>query len=1142
MKKSESYYSKLLLIVFFTLGLSFLPIGLKAQTDDSLFDIEIKFNVEKQTLHSIFKSIENLTDYNFSYNSSRIDLEKSVLVNTTTSIGDCLKMLENQFGLRFKQSKLLIHVYPQQAVNEVAPKEKKKIQGVVEDSQGSVLIGATVRIKGTTDGTITDYDGLFTMEVEEGTTLLVSYIGYNELELVVDSKNDYQVILSSNFFSLEEVVVVGYGVQRKSDLTGSISSIKGAALERQPVASIDEGLQGLAAGVQLQQTSGAPGAAMSLKVRGSNSISASSQPLFVIDGLPILPSQSGTAGSPSLTGVGNNTSVTSNPLNTISPNDIQSVEILKDASAVALYGSRASNGVVLITTKRGSSGESRISLNSYYGIQNISNTVDFMNAEQHLDYLLRAKDQGATLPDLPEQPINETDWIEETVEENAIMQSHTLSLSGGKELVKYATSFNYFKQDGIVQNSGLERGSLRINLDVEAKKWLNVGLNLNSSISSNDVQISGGGGNYRIWNSPFTWSQWLSPLMGIEDSEGGFNQIYDIAGDRVMNPLGATASNVTNNLKTNRTFGTIFAEITPFKSFKYRINLGGDLSSSKRNVFYPLNHPFGAFETNNRGFVSTSTLSNWLIENLFYYDLEKGSHRINILAGVTAQEERVERLTFAAEDFTIDGLGYNALQLGAIPDSRNYGTSAVGWTLLSGLSRINYVLNDKYLFTFSFRADGSSKFGENNRFGYFPSFALGWNLGDEDFLKTKSDFLDNLKLRASWGVSGNQEIPANLQYVTFEESIMPPLVDDNDNEGVVGFRRNGLANPDLKWERTTQFNAGLDFGVYKNRLSGSLDYYYKSTSDLLLLADLPGSSFSAFQNIGRVINEGFELSLSGILVDRKNFDYRLTANISRNVNMVKSLGSDEERIFINLSPLTGSILTAYVLEEGAPMGSIYGYIFDGIHQEDILLEGPNGDGSDNQFFRAGDIKYRDLNRDGIITARDDQQIIGDPNPDFVFGLSQSFEFGNFDLNIFLNGEFGKEVLNYNRTFWETGQVAYKRTTVASNFWTQENTNTTIPRIGFNGNSQGSEQISTRIIEDGSFMRVRNITVGYTTGFGESGINARFYASGQNLFLLTNYSGFDPEANYSSGSNTVQGLDFGAYPLSKTFTVGIQVNL
>ncbi|MEO1011848.1 MAG: TonB-dependent receptor [Bacteroidota bacterium] len=1095
-----------------------------------------------------FRLINRQTGYTFIYRPDLIkDAPKQNLEKGSIKTSDLLDRFLTPINFTYdftKQETIIVRRNTEtsrDSSSELPLKEKVQLQvsGTVKDKFGTPLPGANVVEKGTDNGTQTDFDGNFSLDLENSDAILeISYIGFTTQEIPVQNRNRIDVILAESQTSLDEVVIIGYGTQRKSDLTGSVSSIKSEDLDKQPIATIDQGLQGLAAGVQLQQTSGAPGGAISLKIRGSNSISASNQPLYVIDGLPILPNQAGSPANPSIAGFGGNSVQVSNPLNTISPSEIESIEILKDASAVALYGSRASNGVVLITTKRGETGESNITLESFYGVQSIANNVEFMDASQHLDYLRAAEAQGAVFAQpLPDSPLNNTDWIEQLVEDSAPTQNYSVSLNGGSEKIKYSSTLNYFRQDGIIRNTGFQRGSVRVNLDLQAKSWLKFGLSLNSSISDNDVQIAGGGGNYRVWNSPYTWGQWLSPLMPIFNEDGNFNQFYEISGDQVMNPLGATASNVVNNVTTNRTFGTLFSELTLAKGLRYRLNLGGDVSSSKRNIFYPTNHPFGAEVINNKGFVSTANLTNWLIENLVYYDLEKDNHRLNLLGGVTVQNENVEQLALGTEDFANDALGFNALQLGQVFDLNSTGTSASEWALLSFLARANYVLKDRYLFTASFRADGSSKFGENNRFGYFPSFALGWRVSEEPFFNSEG-FINNLKVRGSWGISGNQEIPVGLQFVTFTDSPPVPLVDDEDSQGIIGVRQNGLGNPDLKWETTTQTNIGLDFGLFNNRITGAFDYYKKITDDLLLLADLPASSFSAFQNIGKVTNEGIELSLTGDIIGGDDFSWSATLNYSQNDNVVNSLGTGEERVFLNLRPLIGSVENAYVLEEGSALGSVYGYVFDGIFQEDTTLPGPSGDGTDDQIWEAGEIRYRDLNGDGIINE-DDQRVIADPNPDFVFGFTQNFSYKNFDLSIFFNGEIGRDVLNYNRTFWETGRVAYNRTPNAIDFWTPENPSNFLPKVNFSG--QGNELISTRLIEDGSFVRLRNITLGYTLPISNLGLSTRFYVSGQNILTITDYSGIDPEANYTAGSTTIQGLDFGAYPLAKVYTLGVQVN-
>jgi len=1112
---------------------------------ESVYEVKVNLGKKTMSLYRLIQSLESQTSFNFTYNDGKIDLETPVKIkNKEQNLGLVLEGLSKEHGLRFQRVNGNIHILRKEIlsieepiITEELPAQVKISGRVTSANGGEGLPGVSILIKETNTGTTTDMDGYYSLTASQRDILQFSFIGYETQEIALGNQSILDVVLNEDLEQLEEVVVVGYGTVKKSDLTGSVSSIDSEDLDRQPITTIDQGLQGLAAGVQVQQTSGAPGGAVTLRIRGTNSISAGNDPLYVIDGLPILANNAAAPASPSIVGFGGNSQPgqPTSPLASISPNDIESIEVLKDASATALYGARASNGVVLITTKRGKSGKGVITFNAYYGTQEIANRVDFMSADQHRSYLEDAINSGASTLSLSDLPNNNTDWFDIVEAESPIIQSYTLGAQGGNDKLRYSVSANYFDQQGILKNTGIDRSAIRVNLDFEPFERLKIGVSTNTSYTQNQIQIQNGTGNYQLTNSPFTWAQWTSPLQPALDPDGNFTLDY-FDGNPTSNPLSLVADNVVNEIRTFRTFGTVYAEYKILRNLKYKINFGGDLSSGKRNSFFPSTHPFGRF-VNGLGGVSNSLLTNWLVENLLTYNLETGSHDLNLIGGITSQQERVESSVVQGEDFAVDNLSYNSIQQAAVRD----GVSGVNnWTLQSFFAQANYIFKDKYLLTANFRADGSSKFGANNRWGFFPSVAFGWQIYEESFFTPLKKVFSDMKVRASYGVVGNQEIPANLAFASFTASNRNPnLTNDPSSLGLNGLQLASLANPDLKWESTAQLNIGLDMAFFENRLNLTANYYQKTTRDLLLATPLPATAgfSSAIQNVGEVQNTGFELSLSSINIDSE-LRWSTTLNMSSNRNEVIALADNIERTFISVPGLQ-NIDPIFVLEEGQPLGAYYGYQFEGIYQQN--------DANIPDGFAPGDPKYADISGsegtpDGIINS-DDRTVIGDPNPDLVLGITNTFEYKGFDLSIFFNGEVGKDVVNWNKTFWETGLVNFQRTPNAANAWSTSNPTNDIPRVGFTTSisSQGSESMSSRLIEDGTFIRLRNLTLGYTFPKPTKAFSSlRLYVTGQNLLTITDYSGFDPEANYSAGSATIQGFDFGSYPLSRTYLFGVQV--
>ncbi|MEM9327392.1 MAG: TonB-dependent receptor [Bacteroidota bacterium] len=1103
---------------------------------------EIDFQVRQETssLLEILAFLEADSDFTFAY--TRKDLEgKSVSLDRGTwTLDDLLSAISVQAQVSFRRVNETISVKiarrnnPLPDVQEDITSLQLSVSGSVTDENGDALPGATVLEKGTSNGTITDVNGDYRLNVSTNDAYLtVSFVGYESLDVPVNGRSSLDISLQPDVSALEEVVVVGYGTQRKSDLTGSIASVKEEELKRIVMTSFDQGLQGQAAGVQVTQTSAAPGGGVSINIRGNSSINAGNDPLYVIDGFPLIPDAAGATPTGDISGNGvAYTGQNPNPLSTINPSDIVSIEVLKDASATAIYGARGANGVVLITTRRGEQGAASVNLEMYHGVQWAASEIDFLNAAQHGQILNDLADaEGEERPfDNPASLGQGTDWVDQIVGPAAI-SNYYLSVSGGSEKTRYALTGSYFNQEGIVRNSGFERGTFRMNLDSDLNSKLKVGTNWTLALSSNDIVLTNGPGVSGDRTSAFAWAQRLSPTLPIRDANGDF-VLSDVGDTRVIgNPVAMTEPNVVDEVVTTRFLGTVFAEYQILDDLSFRTNLGGDFITAKRNFFYPATH-IRAFNSGRAG-VGQNTTYNWLFENTLTYDKSFNSdHQLNVLLGVTAQEERLERVRAGSSSFGFERLGFNNLAVGEVPDTPISG--AREWSLLSYIARINYAWKGKYLLTLTGRADGSSRFGSNNRYGYFPSGSVGWRLSDEPFVQDLA-FFDDLKLRVSYGLTGNQEIPVNLAFTQMTASKVP--LDATGSLGVTGLRPTAIGNPDLQWESTSQFDIGLDMAFWGSRVSVTADYYVKNTRDMLLLVDLPGPSGfgGAFRNIGEVENRGFELSLNAILVD-SDLKWRLSGNLSVNRNEVLDLGEDNE-IFVSVPNFFQSD-NEFVIREGQPIGSFFGAYFGGIYESQDQIDAmgiqPDAQPGDRIYL---DVSGPDGVPDGIYSPEFDHGIIGNPFPDFIYGFSNDFGYKGFELNLFFNGSVGNEIINFNRAAWEGGNAQNNKITSYLNRWTPENTQTDIARL-----QAGPEIVNTRLIEDASFLRLRTVTLAYNLPMTnvKAVQSAKIYVTGQNLLTFTDYSGYDPEVNFTGSGGNVRGFDADGYPASKMFLVGLNV--
>ncbi len=1005
---------------------------------------------------------------------------------------------------------------------------EKSISGRVTDENGEPMPGVNILVKSTSIGTISDVEGRYKLMVPDNTTTLVfSSVGYIAKEIDITGRSTIDLKMEQDVTALSEVVVIGYGSVRKSDLTGAVSSVSSEELERVPITSLDQGLSGRVPGVMVTQASAAPGGGISVRIRGGNSINSGNEPLYVIDGFPIY---SDNGESSVYSGAYNGTS-SPNALSTISPDDIESIEILKDASATAIYGSRGANGVVLITTKRGKEGAPQVNYNAYFGMQKVAKKLDLLNGQEYAELVNQANiNEGepvtfdGVVNPLPSELGEGTDWQDE-VFRTAYQQNHQVSVSGGSSNTRYSASANYYDQKGIVIGSRFQRASVRMNMDTDITKKLKLGINLKYSRSVGHIaqsESSNTGATMGLIGSAIQ----DVPVFPVYKEDGSFFSQPDIPPDMNFrhqeNPVALALTGKDINT-SNRFLGNMYLDYTILDGLSLNFSFGTDLFESRRNVYFPRGTRVGDRD-NGYAMQGLINKTSWLSENTITYKKDfNENHRLNMVAGVTWQEEVRLGNKVEATNFINDILQDNKLSAGAVPGIPNSFKSK--WQIGSVLGRINYALYNKYLFTFSGRADGSSRFGAGNKWAFFPSVALAWRMIEEDFLQRGKVFSD-LKWRASYGITGNTQINVYQSQATLGISNYAI-----GNQMVVGIGPASVANPDLKWETTTMYNAGLDVGMFENRLTLTADYYYNLTEDLLMEVVLPRSyGFkSSFRNSGELRNYGVEIGVNAHILTGK-LKWESNVNWSMNRNEILKLGS-EPFYARNIGGING----AYIAE-GYPLGVWYGAVTNGIYQNlDQIAEDPWAKEKD-----LGTVRFVDVSGDGDFDELADRAIIGDPNPDFIWGWNNNFTFKNFELNVFINGVQGNEIISPQLRF--TGNVRPRVSNqvreFVTNAWTAENPNTNTPKATSGNN--GRLEYSDFFIYDGSFIRLKNVMLAYNVPKNKIFRSAKVFVSGQNLFLLSDYYGYDPETNSQGQNNLNLGVDMNSYPSARTYTVGINV--
>lgn len=1046
-----------------------------------------------------------------------------------------------------------------------ASAQERTISGTITSSEdGEALPGVTILVKGTTNGTITDIDGNYKIGVSDGDVLVVSFVGFKPQEVEVGGRTSINVNMEADVTALEEVVVIGYGTQKKSDLTGAISSLNREKLLGQVTASVDQALQGRLAGVQVTQNSGAPGGAVSIRIRGTSSLTGSNEPLYVIDGVRVGGGAQGITGFDWQGGAGGQQQAAVNPLASLNPNDIESIDVLKDASATAIYGSQASNGVVIITTKRGKRGEAKVSYNGYYAVQEVYKTFDLMDLPEYADYYNEVsrevgQNEDARFAD-PSLLGPGTDW-QEAIFQVAPMQSHTITATGGTENTTFMISGGYFAQEGIVIGSKFDRFNVRTNVQTELKDWLTIGTNLALSRKDETITLQDGG------DGVISQAAQMAPHIPVRNFDGSFagpeqgNQSANIG----SNPVGLALLR-NNTVLSNQVMSNTYLNVSILKGLDFRTEVSANYNNNTNVAFQPT-YEWGQISN------PTSRLGNSLSQGFFWswtnyatFNRTFGNHNLTVMAGTEALRNRFDGFTAfkfnVPNDLPVMNQGDQATELN---------TGYKGWNALTSyMARANYSFSDRYLLTATIRRDGSTRFGPGNRWGWFPSASAAWRISEEPFMPTSS-VLTNLKLRLGWGLVGNQEIG--------EYRFGSALTTEITGFGQ-GVRNSAYSNPLLKWESTEMINLGADVELFQGRAELIAEAYIKNTDDLLLQVTLPGTFGSRvggpYANVGSMENKGIEITLNTVNMDMGKFRWNTSANFSLNRNKVtKLVGNDLTRA---LYWYTG-FETATRTTVGRPVGQFYGYVMEGIftskeeienHATQVLAPGTTSEGDpggQNLIERStgvwlGDIKWKDINGDGVIDT-DDQTFIGDPNPDWSFGFSNTFTYGPFTLDVNVIGSIGGDILNYSRARNE--QMYYRFDNQAATVVNRArielidpengdlsniddvqlvNPDTNIPRFD-NGTENKNFYMSSRWVEDGTYVRIQNVRLAFLLPASITNTlridRLQVYANVQNLATFTDYTGLDPQIGAFNQDALYQSVDMGRYPLPRLYTLGVDID-
>lgn len=1112
-----------------TLFLLLICIGSSYASKTYSQSLRVSITQSNTSLRELFSEIESQTQYLFIYNN-QIDVNRLVSVKATDKqvsqvLDDLFRNTNVKYMIDGDHIVLSIKEHTQ-AVSQQSPTHK--LSGIVTDDKGDPIIGANVLVKGTSIGGITDIEGRFSLEVPENAILQISYIGYLIQDIPVKNKSSLQIALVEDTQNLEEVVVVGYGTMKKSDLTGSSGSVKQETLGQRTVTSFGQALSGRVSGVNISTNSGRPGGRASIRIRGNSSISVTNDPLYVVDGVIL-----------NVSSLSNGTS----PIDYLNPNDIKSVEVLKDASATAIYGARGANGVILVTTKRGEGTGATVRYDTDFGVGTLPRKLNVLNAAEYLSLEDRAytnakkydpegwnrgaytdprlKRTDPRIFDAEGNPLYDTDWQDETIR-NAFSQTHQISVSNTKGNDSYGLSIGYRGEDGLVVESWLKRYSARFFMDSEITKWLKVGGSLSYIYQRERQADSMGDGGITVGRQMVE----ALPILPVTYADGSWAGNADYPGMEGGNSPVQVATDRNYTLDTQTMLGNVYANLTLMPGLEFRSVLGANVIN-QRSSYYGGRELIWISAPNGSASVVNNRNNSWQFENYLTYRKEFArKHSLTSMLGISWQHIDNSSATASATGFGDDFFLYNNLGTGTSP---TVSSAANAYGLNSYFARVNYGYRSKYLLTVTARLDGSSKFGKSNRYAFFPSVGAAWRVTEESFMKPVTA-ISNLKLRASYGITGNSETSAyaslgNLgNYTT--------VLGDSK---VPGIGVSTLANPGLQWEKTSQVNAGLDVGLFNNRVNLEMDVYYKKTTDMLLGAPVPATSgyTSITKNIGSMSNKGFEFSINTVNISRDDFSWESTFNISFNKNKVLALGVGNDDIFPGPDILSSS---NNIIRVGEPVGSFYGYKRLGTWGTEEAEEAARYN------LRPGDLKLWDRNNDGQINDQD-RYIIGKGIPDGYGTFSNTLRYRDFDLVVDLQYSFGNDVLDISK------HSAEDRTGIANSYstvldaWTPENQNTMIAEIRPTGAGY-TTNIDSHLVEDGSFLRGKNLVLGYTF---PSDWTKRFsvkylrvYGSVQNFFLITSYNGYDPEVSDAT-QTFAQGITVFGYPKPRTFTIGLNVS-
>jgi TonB-linked SusC/RagA family outer membrane protein len=1073
----------------------------------------------------VFKEIRKQTGYNVLWPSERFDDQQLINVSfNNTPLDELLRSIFKNQNVGFIiRSKTIVLSAIQRAQENASADTVKLVSGRVTDIKGDGIPGITIRVKGGNSGTSSAADGVYSIKVREQAILIFSYMGYTTQEIAVAGKKTINVKLVEEQQMLNDVVVVGYGTQKRKDLISAVSSVRGKDIENLPVATAQSLIQGRASGVQVVQNSGAPGSGVTVRIRGTTSINAGNDPLYIVDGVPV---ESGT-----LAGISQSGSQPS-ALSAISADDIESMEVLKDAGALAIYGSRAANGVVLITTKHGKLGGTTYNVNVYHGWQkdNPNTRVKLMNSAQSIDLIQEGRANafsdgvtsiyGFLLP-APDGTVYNTDW-QNALFRTAPISNYELSIRGGENKLKFALSGGYMDQDGIVISSGYKRGTTRLNLDYDASEKLKFGTNLSLSRYLNK-RVSTEDGATSIIQVALK----KSPSLPIYNTDGSFF-LGDVSG--FLNPV-AYANKVKYENQVSSVVANVFGEYRFTPELNFKTTLGLNYASVIDQFFQPSDALRNGV-ANGQAF--SSTVDGWINENTLNYAKEFGKHRVSAIVGYSQQERSSLAINARGTLYATNNIP--TLNAAVLPVEASSNSS--GYGLSSAFARVGYAYSDRYLMEVTARRDGSSRFGQNKRFALFPALSAAWRISNEAFWN-KSSVVNDFKLRGSVGRTGNQTIGdyvAQGQYATGASYL-----------GQSGIFLSTMPNPDLTWETTLQYNAGLDISLFKSRIMLNIDAYVKNTSNLLLNVPLPNTSGfgSVLQNVGSTQNKGLEFSLNTINIQKTDVNWTSNFNISFNRNKVTNLYSGANNIINNVGQgLTGSLLSYSILQVGEPIGSFYGWRQSGVYSNsaDNLTGVKNASvGTNGYLFKGGDLIFQDLNGNNTID-NDDRQIIGHALPKFTGGFNNTVSYKNLDLSVLMTFSYGNDILNGTRYSSESAS-GFTGSTKLLNRWRNEGDVTDVPRAN-SVDPAGNRRFSNRWLEDGSYLRAKNVTLGYTMPKGllrsASVKTCRIYATAQNLFTLTKYTGYDPEASSFNSAVTEIGIDQGTYPQYRALILGLSV--